>query len=176
MKNIIPIIIVSLFLFGCKAEEDEATSSTTELEGSWKTACYTNSDNTSYYDTLKFAGNTVTVTGEKHSDTSCATDYRTDVESHTFAVGDAGKFTVTIGSTFQKTPKSSSAVSNYNTNSKCGHSDWELNVAKSCSNGNDAGSTVYGIYEISDTTLYIDVGSSYASSLSKTTSSTFTKQ
>ena len=51
MKNIIPIIIVSLFLFGCKAEEDEATSSTTELEGSWKTACYTNSDNTSYYET-----------------------------------------------------------------------------------------------------------------------------
>ena len=74
MKYIIPIIILSLILFGCKAAEDDSTSSTTELEGEWKTACYTKTDNLSYVDTLTFADSTVTVKEKKHSDTSCATD------------------------------------------------------------------------------------------------------
>ena len=48
IKYIIPIIILSLFLLGCKADEEE-TSTTTALEGTWKTACYINTDdNTSF--------------------------------------------------------------------------------------------------------------------------------
>ena len=78
------------------------TDTPTELEGTWKTACYTNSDNTSAIETITMVGNVLTLKDEKHSDTSCATDYRLIEESHTFAMGDAGKFTVTIGSTFKK--------------------------------------------------------------------------
>ena len=54
------------------------SSSTTELEGSWKTVCYPNSDNSSFseIETLTMAGNALTIKNEKHSDTSCATDYR----------------------------------------------------------------------------------------------------
>ena len=178
MKYIIPIIIVSLFLYGCKAEEEDSTSSsTTEIEGTWKTACYTE-DNDSFINTPTFAGNTLTLTDEKHSDTSCATDYRLLEESHTFAMGDANKITITLGSTFKRTPQSSSAVTNYNNSSKCGHSGWELNTAKTCSFGDDAGATIYCLYELSGTTLYIECNNSaQPTSIDKTsTRNIFTKQ
>jgi len=178
MKYIIPIIILSLFLFGCKAEEEDSTSSsTTEIEGTWKTACYTE-DNYSFINTPTFAGNTLTLTDEKHSDTSCATDYRLLEESHTFAMGDANKITITLGSTFKRTPQSSSAVTNYNNSSKCGHSGWELNTAKTCSFGDDAGATIYCLYELSGTTLYIECNNSaQPTSIDKTsTRNIFTKQ
>jgi len=177
MKYIIPIIILSLFLFGCKADKDETTSSTTELEGTWKTACYTE-DNYTFINTPTFAGNTLTLTDEKHSDTSCATDYRLLEESHTFAMGDANKITITLGSTFKRTPQSSSAVTNYNNSSKCGHSGWELNTAKTCSFGDDAGATIYCLYELSGTTLYIECNNSaQPTSIDKTsTRNIFTKQ
>ena len=178
MKYIIPIIIVSLFLFGCKAEEEDSTSSsTTEIEGTWKTACYTE-DNYSFINTPTFAGNTLTLTDEKHSDTSCATDYRLLEESHTFAMGDANKITITLGSTFKRTPQSSSAVTNYNNSGKCGHSGWELNTAKTCSFGDDAGATIYCLYELSGTTLYLECNNSaQPTSIDKTsTRNIFTKQ
>ena len=177
MKYIIPIIILSFFLYGCKDDEDETTSSTTELEGTWKTACYTE-DNYSFINTPTFAGNTLTLTDEKHSDTSCATDYRLLEESHTFAMGDAGKLTITLGSNFQRTPQSSSAVTNYDNSSKCGHSGWELNTAKTCSFGDDAGATIYCLYEISGTTAYIECNNSaQPTSIDKTsTRNIFTKQ
>ena len=43
MKYIIPMIILSLVLLSCSKEESEEET-TTELEGTWKTACYTNPD------------------------------------------------------------------------------------------------------------------------------------
>ena len=170
--------ILSLLLFGCKAEEEDSTSSsTTEIEGTWKTACYTE-DNYSFINTPTFAGNTLTLTDEKHSDTSCATDYRLLEESHTFAMGDANKITITLGSTFKRTPQSSSAVTNYNNSGKCGHSGWELNTAKTCSFGDDAGATIYCLYELSGTTLYIECdNSAQPTSIDKTsTRNIFTKQ
>ena len=73
MKYFIPMIILSLVLLSCSKEDEEKTA-TTELEGTWKTACYTASDNKSTIFTPTFAGNVLTITDEKHSDTSCATD------------------------------------------------------------------------------------------------------
>jgi|LUMW01.1.fsa_nt_gb hypothetical protein len=176
MKYIIPIIILSFFLFGCKDDEDETTSSTTELEGTWKTACYTDDDNNSFIITPTFAGNVLSITDEKHSDTSCATDYRLNEETHTFAMGDAGKFTITLGSTFKKTPQSSTAVTNYDNSSKCGHSDWELNTAKDCTESN-SGKTIYCLYELSGTTVYIECDdSAQPTSIDKGAKNTFTKQ
>ena len=176
MKYFIPMIILSLFLLGCKADEEE-TSTTTELEGTWKSACYTNSDNTSAIVTPTFAGNVLTITGEKHSDTSCATDYRLREESHTFSMGDAGKFSLTVG-TIKRTPQSSTAVTAYNSASKCSANDWELNTAKTCSFGDDAGATIYCLYELSGTTLYIECNNSaQPTSIDKTsTRNIFTKQ
>ena len=166
------MIILSLVLLSCSKEDEKDT--TTELEGTWKSACYTDSDNNSFYATPTFAGNVLTITDEKHSDTSCATDYRVREETHTFAMGDAGKFTITLGSTFKRTPQSASAVSDYNSNNKCSANDWELNTAKTCSwDEGEAGATIYCLYELSGTTLYVKCdGDEQPTSITKDNEST----
>ena len=177
MKYIIPIIILSFVLLSC-SKEDEKKSATTELEGTWKSACYTNSDNTSAIVTPTFAGNVLTITGEKHSDTSCATDYRLREESHTFSMGDAEKFSLTIG-TIKRTPQSSTAVTAYNSASKCSANDWELNTAKDCTEADgDQGDTYYCFYQLSGTTLYVNCDSSTQPTSVDTSKAkdTFTKQ
>ena len=185
MKYIIPIIILSLVLLSCKKDEDETTTSTTALEGTWKTACYTDSDNYSFYFTPTFAGNVLTITDEKHSDTSCATDFRLMEEAHTFSMIDspeygsnAGKFSITAGTT-KRTPQSASAVSDFNSNNKCSANDWELNTVKDCTEAEDSqGDSVYCLYELSGTTLYIACNNSaQPTSIDKTdASNVFTKQ
>ncbi len=177
MKYIIPIIILSLVLLSCKKNEEE-TSTTTQLEGTWKTACYTDDDNNSIIDTPTFTGNVLTITDEKHSDTSCATDYRLREEAHTFSMGDAGQFTITAGTT-KRTPQSSAAVTAYESANKCSTNDWELNTVKDCTVADgDQGDNYYCFYELSGTTLYVDCdGSTQPTSVDKTdASNVFTKQ
>ena len=160
----------------------------TELEGTWKTACYTNSDNTSAIETITMAGNVLTLKDEEHSDTSCATDFSLTESSHTFSIGDTvtfsdgktgHKFTVTIGSTEKITPLSASAVISYNSSIKCGASDWELNTEKECSIDN-ASNTIYCLYQLDGSNWYPDCNdSSYPSTSDIDTSdasSTFVKQ
>ena len=99
------------------------------------------------------------------------------METHSYEVEETGKkFVITLGSTSKRTAQSSSAVSTYNTSSKCGHSDWELNVAKDCSESG-AGDKIYCLYEVSGSTLYVDCNNSaYPTSNTKNSESTFTKQ
>ena len=141
MKYFIPMIILSLVLLSCSKDEDEETQTAAEkaaaaqlvaLEGTWKTACYTNSDNTSWIDTLTVAGNVVTGKWERHSGTSCATDYSLEEDPLTISIGDAvtfangktgHKFTITIGSTYKLTPQSASAVSAFISSSGSGNND-----------------------------------------------------
>ena len=177
MKYIIPIIILSLVLLSCKKDEDETTTSTTALEGTWKTACYTESDNTSTIKTPTFVGNDLTITDEKHSDTSCATDYRLREEAHTFSMGDAGKWLIRIGTT-KRTPQSSAAVTAYNSASKCSYNEWELNTEKDCTEAEDnQGDSGYCLYAISGTILYIECNNSaQPTSITIKASDTFTKQ
>ena len=177
MKYIIPIIILSLVLLSCKKDEDETTTSTTALEGTWKTACYTESDNTSTIKTPTFAGNVLTITNENHSDTSCATDYRLREEAHTFSVGDAGKVLIRIGTT-KRTPQSSAAVTAYNSASKCSYNEWELNTEKDCTEAEDnQGDSIYCLYAISGTTLYVECNNSAQPvNITIDAGNTFTKQ
>ena len=175
MKYIIPIIILSFVLLSCSKDEDEATT-TTALEGTWKTACYTASDNMSTISTPTFAGNVLTITDEKHSDTSCATDYSLSEDSHTFSMGDAGKFSITAGTT-KRTPQSSAAVTAYNSANKCSANDWELNTVKDCTEAEDnQGDTYYCLYELSGTTLYVACNDVRPTSIPITAENTFTKQ
>ena len=175
MKYFIPMIILSFVLLSC-AKEDEATT-TTALEGTWKTACYTASDNKSTIFTPTFAGNVLTITDEKHSDTSCATDYRLREEAHTFSVGDAGKVLIRIGTT-KRTPQSSAAVTAYNSANKCSADNWELNTEKDCTEADDnQGDTYYCLYELSGTTLYVACNDVRPTSIDKSDASNiFTKQ
>ena len=179
MKYFIPMMILSLVLFSCSKEEEGETDTTTALEGTWKTACYTDSvDNMSVIFTPTFAGNVLTITDEKHSDTSCATDYRLREESHTFSMGDAGKFSITLGTT-KRTPQSSAAVTAYNSASRCSANDWELNTVKDCTEAdNNQGNSVYCFYQLSGNTLYVKCDSSTQPTSVDTSdaSNTFTKQ
>ena len=166
MKYFIPMIILSLVLLSCAKEEAEEETTITELEGTWKTACYTNSDNTSTsnIDTLTFVGNVLTIKEEKHSDTSCATDYRLVEFPVAFSMGDAvtfangktgHKFTLTLGSTIKITPQSDSAVSAFNSGSgECSKTDWVKDTEKECSTGDDAGDTKLCLYQLDGNNWY----------------------
>ena len=196
MKYIIPIIILSFVLLSCSKEEEEtqteaekaAAAQLVALEGTWKTACYTNSDNTSFIDTITFAGNSITGHFEKHSDTSCATDYSLEGFNWTFSIGDAvtfsngtgHKLTITLGSTYKITPQSASAVSAFNSSSECSKSDWALNTEKECSTGDDAGDIYLCLYQLDGNNWYLKCDDSAYPSTSDiqtdNASSTFTKQ
>ena len=177
MKYIIPIIILSFVLLSCSKEEEGETDTdtTTVLEGTWKTACYTDSDNMTAIFTPTFAGNVLTLKDETHSDTSCATDYSLEENSHTFSMGDAGEFSITAGTT-KRTPQSSAAVTAYNSANKCSANDWELNTEKDCSN-DDAGDTDYGLYLLTTNLwLNIDDNKPYPESIPSNTRFKYVKQ
>ena len=198
MKYIIPIIILSFVLLSCSKDEDEETQTAAEkaaaaqlvaLEGTWKTACYTNSDNTSWIDTLTVAGNVVTAKWERHSGTSCATDYSLEEDPLTISIGDAvtfangktgHKFTITIGSTYKLTPQSASAVSAFNSKPECSKSDWELNTEIDCSTGSDVGKALLCLYQLDGNTWYPKCDDNTRPSTSDidtdNASNTFTKQ
>ena len=161
----------------------------TELEGSWKTACYPSSENTFSIETVTIEGNVINIKDEIHSDASCTTDYILIEESHAlssvgetviFSNGNTGReFTVIIGSTQKYTPQSATAVSQYNSVSECGASDWQFNTQKECSN-DDAGDTYYCLYQLDGNYFYPSCDSSSTPSTSSINtddeSSTFVKQ
>ena len=188
MKYIIPIIILSFVLLSCSKEESEEET-ITELEGTWKTDCYTNSDNTSWIDTLTIAGNSITGNFEKHSDTSCATDYSSEELPLTLSIGDAVTFsngktghksTVTLGSTYKITPQSASAVSDFDTSRKCDKNDWAEDTEKECSTGDSQGDTYLCLYQLDGNNWYLKCDdSAYPSTSDIDTSKaegSFTKQ
>ena len=198
MKYFIPMIILSLVLLSCSKDEDEETQTAAEkaaaaqlvaLEGTWKTECHPHADNTSWIDTLTVAGNVVTAKWERHSGTSCATDYSLKEEPLTISIGDAvtfangkigGKFTITIGSTYKLTPQSASAVSAFISSSECSTSNWELDTEKECSAGGDAGDDLLCLYQLDGNTWYPKCDGSARPSTSDIdtddASNTFTKQ
>ena len=178
MKNFILIIIFSFILSSCSIKEEAEKTAITELEGIWKTSCYVDSsDNFSHIKTITVSGTVASYKDEGHSDTSCATDYRLREEAHTFSVGDAGKVLIRIGTT-KRTPQSSAAVTAYNSASKCSANDWELNTVKDCTEAeNNQGDSVYCLYVLSGTTLYLECNNSaQPTSITIKASDTFTKQ
>ena len=188
MKNILMIIILSLFLFSCGEKEEAEEETINDLDGTWKTECYTNSDNSTNIDTFTFIANLLVVKGQRYSDTACATVYKLEEipvtfsygNEVTFMSGNTGRyFKLTLGSTFKKKPQSDSAVSAFNSSRECGFNNWELNTAKDCDiDEDDAGSTLYGLYMLVENRFYINIDEdSYPSSVNTNdTESTFTKQ
>ena len=168
----------------------------TEIEGTWKTACYSSGDYY-YIRTVAVTGTTFVEKTELHSDSSCANDNATfEVTFGSLSIGDAqtfdsygssggsgAEFTMTL-STNTLTLLSSWEVSWCNDNSFCGDADWVLNTAnsivgKTC--GSDtywsAVTAVYGLYLLDGSQLFWDDSdSSYPSSVGTGTSDNFTKQ
>ena len=194
MKYFIPIIILSLFLLGCKKDDDSSTT-TTELEGTWKTPCF--ASGTAYRTkSLIVTGATLVDTTDVYSDSSCTTEKSTWVDTYsslnigneiTFASygssgGSGHKFTLTLD-TITGTPLTASDVTTLNTYSYCGDSDWALNTAndiagKTCSHGTEwaAGTAGQGVYLLDGSKLFYSIGLSYPSSVNTGDNDTFTKQ
>ena len=144
MSKILHILLVLLFsltVSSCaKKNSEETNSTTTELEGNWKTNCYLDSDNNHYYiTTISVTGANLEIKDEAHHDSSCNTDdYNTVMsfsslsigEEVTFASGASGnKFTMNLAN-IKYTPETVAEVNSLNTDSTCGFSDWSLNTEK----------------------------------------------
>jgi len=190
LKYIIPIIIISLFLIGCKKDDDDS-SSNTEIEGTWKTPCYA-SGSAYRLKSLVVTGTTFVDTTNIYSDSSCTSENSKWVDAYSsLSIGDAiswssggsgHKFTLTADS-FTATPLKADTVTTLNTYSYCGDSDWALNTekdisGKTCTHGTEwaAGTAVQGVYKLDGSNLYWAVDSSYPSTVAEGDNDTYTKQ
>ena len=200
MKNfyIILILFFSFAIFSCakKSDTSSTTTTNTEIEGTWKTACHSSGDYY-YIRTVAVTGTTFVEKNELHSDSSCANDNATfEVTFGSLSIGDAqtfdsygssggsgAEFTMTV-STNTLTILNSTEVSWANSNSYCGITDWVLNTAHDVAGKTCDGSTMlsigtanYGLYLLDGTKLFWDrSSSSYPSSVATGDNDTYTKQ
>ena len=174
-----------------------SSSSTTELEGTWKSSCVSSGSKYKIR-TLTVSGTNVTADRfEYHSDSSCANDeYRYDATFSSLSIGDAMTFdtygssggsghriTMTID-THTFTSLSASDVTWSNSNSWCGETDWVLNTAQSIAgktcDGDDywnTNITIYGLYLLDGNKLFPSFSSSsYPSGVDAEDNDTLTKQ
>ena len=195
MKNILQIILISLFCltFISCAKKDDSSTTTTELEGTWSAACYIDTDNNSRKNTITVSGTDVIVKYEVHSDSSCNNDLFTWEDTYSsLSIGDeisfdsgatGHRYTFNVVS-FKLTPQTTDLVSALNAESSCGVSDWALDTATNYT-GKTCGSTVYdaanttylGLYKLVGNNLFVGGFSStgsYPTSVSNTI--TFVKQ
>ena len=173
MKNILQIILISLFCltFISCAKKDDSSTTTTELEGTWSAACYVDTDNFSNKNTITVSGTDVIVKYEVHSDSSCNTDLLTWEDTYSsLSIGDeisfdsgatGHRYTFNVVS-FKLTPETTALVSALNAESSCGVSDWALDTATNYT-GKTCGSTTYlaanttylGLYKLVGNNLFL---------------------
>ena len=171
MRNIyiILILIFSFTIFSCaKKDESSSTTSTTELEGAWVSSCYSKWD-TYWIKTWTFTGSALVVKWDEYSDSSCATDYAIWTDTYSsFSIGNEAtldngstgrKFTMKVDS-FVVSMQAAAAVTDHNSWSWCGYSDYALNTTKDYT-GKTCGSTdyaaantnIYGVYLLEGSSL-----------------------
>ena len=200
VKNfyIILTLFFSFAIFSCakKSDTSSTTTTNTEIEGTWKTACYSSGDYY-YIRTVAVTGTTFVEKTELHSDSSCANDNATfEVTFGSLSIGDAQTFdsygssggsghklTMTID-TNTYTSLSASDVTWNNSNSWCGETDWVLNTPQSIA-GKTCGSTaawntnitIYGLYLLDGNKLFPSFSSSsYPSGVDAEENDTLTRQ
>ena len=173
MKNfyIILILFLSFTIYSCaKKSDSSSSSSTTELEGTWVSSCYSKWD-TYWIKTWTFTGSALVVKWDEYSDSSCATDYAiwTDTYSSfskgneaTLDNGSTGrKFTMKVDS-LEGLMQTAAAVTYYNNYVLCVDSEWVLNTAKdysgkTCNNVSypAKNATISGVYKLDESSLLI---------------------
>ena len=199
MKNfyIILILFLSFTIYSCaKKSDSSSSSSTTELEGTWKSSCVSSGSKYKIR-TLTVSGTNVTDQWKYHFDSSCDNDsYSYDATFSSLSIGDeytddgygssggsGHQFTMTID-TNTYTSLSASDLTWVNNNSFCGENDWVLNTAQSIAgktcDGDDfwnTNITIYGLYMFDGNKLFHNFTSgSYPSSNNVGDNDVFTKQ
>ena len=202
MKNIyiILILICSFTIFSCakKSDTSSSTSATTELEGAWASSCGVTSWDNSHYviKTWTFTGSALVVKWDEYSDSSCATDYAIWTDTYSsFSIGNeatldngstGSKFTMKVDS-FVVSMQAAAAVTDHNSWSWCGYSDYALNTTKDYT-GKTCGSTdyaaantdIYGVYLLEGSSLLmsniLSSSSPFQDNVSSVDSMVLTKQ
>ena len=197
MLYVLVITFLSFTIYSCaKKSDSSSSSSTTELEGTWKSSCVS-SGSRYKIKTLTISGTNVTDKWKYHSDSSCANDiYSFDSTYSSLSIGDAQTFdsygssggsghklTMTID-TNTYTSLSASDLTWVNDNSFCGENDWVLNTPQSIAGKTCDGDefwntniTIYGLYMFDGNKLFRNFTSgSYPSSNLVGDNDVFTKQ
>lgn len=133
------LLLFLVFTWQCDGEEDGAI---TELEGTWATTCENDSNGTSSEQTtITFAGGLVSGTSRFYSGENCTTEVLNIASSGTFTVGDdvagvdgAKNLDIETESLIFEV-KSEAIVTQYNSDSYCGKSDWAVNTPASLNPG-----------------------------------------
>ena len=171
MIYVLVILFLSLTLFSCAKKSDTSSSTTTtELEGVWKTSCYIDSDNLSYYiTTISVTGTNLEIKDEIHSDSSCNTDdgilasnfsSLTIGEERNYSSGSTGhRFTMNLDS-IKYTPETTASVISLLTDRTCGYGDWALNTEKDVT-GKTCGSVTMPVANTTYLSMYKLVGNNF---------------
>ena len=180
MKRFIIIALTlsfSFFVFSC-SEEDDAVTDTDPLIATWESDCMIDPDQTteSYKERLVASSLTAgTFSRDVYPDTTCATLMMTVDLTASSIVG--SEITIDSGETVTEfdliftaasfTPKSATAVSDFNSTSMCGYTDWVLDVAKDVSaklgltqacGGPTLDEAIYTIYYLSNANTNLQLG------------------
>ena len=197
MLYVLVITFLSFTIYSCaKKSDSSSSSSTTELEGTWKSSCVS-SGSRYKIKTLTISGTNVTDKWKYHSDSSCANDiYSLDSTYSSLSIGDAQTFdsygssggsghklTMTID-TNTYTSLSASDLTWVNDNSYCGENDWVLNTPQSVAGKTCQGIyfwntniTIYGLYLLDGSKLFQKFSSGeYPSGVDTGDNDTYTKQ
>ena len=170
--------------------DDYGNTTTTELEGTWLSSCYSGWDNNYVIQSITVTGSALVIKWDEHSDSSCVTDYATWTDTHSsFYIGNEStldngstgrKYTMKVDS-LEVLMQTAAAAIDYNNYNFCGDSDYSLNTTKDYSGKTCAGvdyqaanTSRYGIYILDGSSLLFSYSNS--DNVSSVGSRVYTKQ
>ena len=165
--------LVVVICSSCGKKEESDDKATTFVEGIWKKACYIQSDNTTYAESIFSFQNTLATTSfHTYSDSSCSTGSLSLKYKYTMAVGSDAtkadgstlgtKVTLTLGSAYV-TARTDALAAAYSTASLCGATNWKKDVEKdvtsnvtedTCLDGQASGTVTKEVYKVVGTNLW----------------------
>ena len=164
------LVVVICSSCGKEESDDEPT---TFVEGTWKKACYIQSDNTTYAEQITSFNNTlVTNSFHTYSNSSCSTGALSLKYKSTMAVGSDAtkadgstlgtKVTTTLVSVYV-TARTDALAAAYSTASLCGATNWKKDVEKdvtsnvtedTCLDGQASGTVTKDVYKVVGTDFW----------------------
>ena len=175
MKKSVKWLIGFLVVVICSScgKEESDDEPTTFVEGTWKKACYIQSDNTTYAESIFTFQNTLATNSfNTYSDSSCSTGALSLKYKSTMAVGSDAtkadgstlgtKVTVTLVSVYV-TARTDALAAAYSTASLCGATNWTKDVEKdvtsnvtedTCLDGQASGTVTKDVYKVVGTDFW----------------------
>lgn len=155
-----------IVVISCNKKTEDATTITTEMDGSWSTPCKNDTPDSSR-DTVTVSNGTLTYVSKLYYGTTNCTDANlgltytlvgnVNVTGASTTVTGANEYEISL-STFTAAPGSATYASSMNIDSTCDATDWASGVAKSIFGCTDwqmqnlaAGTVVYDLFKVDST-------------------------